>query len=217
MDILPSQYFGQHIPHQQFQLALQFRLGARIAAGTTACPECSNATIDVFASHATECKHGGGVTARHNAVRDTLCQLARTSKRVSNTEERGLLNDGTARKPADVSISNWNLNRKLCVDVSIVTGTATDGISRMEATKKTKYLLKCNEEQMDFRPFVLDSFGRMGEEAWMLLNRLSYKYADACHIPVHEAKRRLRGKIVIAMIKQQSAQIARRVRDGPTG
>ena len=74
-----------------------------------------------------------------------------------------------------------------------------------------KYLLKCNEEQMDFTPFVLDSFGRMGEEAWMLLNHLSY------NISVHKAKRRLRGKIVIAMIqiKQQSAQIARRVRDGP--
>lgn len=46
----------------------------------------------------------------------------------------------------------------------------------------------------------------------MLLNRHLYNYVDACHIPVPDAKRQVRGKIMVTMTKEQSAQIAERVR-----
>ena len=86
------------------------------------------------------------------------------------------------KKPADVSIESWTLNRKIAIDVAVVSGKGDEGIKRKEAEKRTKYLLKCNVENLEFKPFVLDSFGRMGQEATIILRRLSYNYADACHI-----------------------------------
>jgi hypothetical protein len=42
---------------------------------------------------------------------------------------------------------------------------------------------------------VLDSFGRMGDEAIIILRRLAYNYADACQIAVSKAKHLLKGKL----------------------
>ena len=94
--------------------------------------------MDVFAEHATICKFGGGETSRHNEVRDKLAQQAKLAGRVVNTEEKNLLNDGSARKPADVSIESWTLNRKIAIDVAVVSGNSQGGIKRNEVEKRAK-------------------------------------------------------------------------------
>lgn len=211
LGILPTESFGQCIPHLQFQIAAQFTFGKRIS-NKNKCQGCGeNQAMDPFAEHATICKYGGGETSRHNAVRDMLAQIARHAKRVAKTEEKNLLNDGTARKPADVSIESWTLNRKIAIDVAVISGTSHEGIKKKEAEKRTKYLLKCSEENLEFKPFVLDSFGRMGDEAIIILRRLSYNYADACQIAVCKAKHLLKAKIMLAMVKEQSRGIMNRI------
>ena len=74
-----------------------------------------------------------------------------------------------------------------------------------------KYLLRCNQEGMEFMPFVMDSFGRMGDNARIILKRLSYKYADTLKIDVGKAKCLLREKSVLSMVKEQSKQILNRI------
>jgi hypothetical protein len=84
-----------------------------------------------------------------NAVRDMLAQLAIRAKRVVKTEEKNLLNDGTARKPADVSIDReLDAKQKNCHRRSSSLGNKSRGnqekgsretnqVSTLMATKKT--------------------------------------------------------------------------------
>jgi hypothetical protein len=47
-----------------------------------------------------------------------------------------IFHDGTAKKPADVSIESWTLNRKIAIDVAVVSGTNHEGIKKKEAEKR---------------------------------------------------------------------------------
>jgi hypothetical protein len=58
---------------------------------------------------------------------------------------------------------------------------------------------------------VLDSFGRMGDVEIIILRRLAYNYADACQIAVSRAKHLLKGRIMLAMVKEQSNGIMNRI------
>jgi hypothetical protein len=211
LDVLPTEFYNQCIPHEQFQLAIKFQFGKRLTT-KTACQGCKDIyAMDVFAEHATICKFGGGETSRHNAVRDCVAYQANKANRIAKTEERDLLNDGSARKPADVSIENWVYNRKIAIDIAVVSGTKQEGIKKKEEEKRAKYLLRCNQEGLEFKPFVLDSFGRMGDDARMIIQRLSYNYADGLKISVSKAKCLLKGKSVLAMVMEQSKQIMNRI------
>jgi hypothetical protein len=119
--------------------------------------------MDVFAEHATICKFGGGETSRHNEVRDCVAYQANKANRIARIEKF----DGSARKPADVSIEK-------VIVLAVVSGKKQEGIKKMEEEKRAKYLLRCNQEGLEFKPFVLDSFGRMEDDVSMIIQRLSY-------------------------------------------
>jgi hypothetical protein len=42
--------------------------------------------------------------------------------------------------------------------VSTTEGTKQEGINKKEEEKRPKYLMRCNQEGLEFKPFVLDSF-----------------------------------------------------------
>jgi hypothetical protein len=167
--------------------------------------------MDVYAFHATVCPLGGGAIARHNAVRDKLVILAGLSGFVSRPEEKDLLKDGSSRRPADVWIQSWNLEKGLAIDVAVVDGANVNIISKTEAIKNGRYLVDCASKGLGFVPFVMDSYGRLGETAVEVLDKLAYGYAENMLIPVEKARDRLRKSIVQTMIRAQSALIERRI------
>jgi hypothetical protein len=57
--------------------------------------------------------------------------------------------------------------------------------------KYERYLVDCANNGLGFIPFVMDSFGRMGEAAEEVLNKLAHGYAENFLQPVGKSKERL--------------------------
>jgi hypothetical protein len=166
--------------------------------------------VDAFGIHGAKCHSEGGLTKRHNVTRDTLHKIAMESGKQSEMERKEILNDGTDRRPADVYIHNFAMIQALAVDVAVVDGAAVNSIKNKEIEKRRKYLVDCANNDLLFSPFVLDSFGRIGGCALRILRKLSYKYAETHDIAVELSLERLKMKVVLAMIREQSAQIIER-------
>jgi hypothetical protein len=113
--------------------------------------------MDMYGEHATNCKFGGGAISRHNIVRDTLASLCRQSGVICRIEEKDLLPD-TDRRPADVFVLNWALDKPVSIDVLVVCGRETNVIKSKEEDKKRLNLVDCENAGYKFEPFVLDSY-----------------------------------------------------------
>ncbi len=79
----------------------------------------------LYASHGTECHTGAGVIRRHDNVRDSLASLYRQAGYTASVEDRELLGD--ERRPADVYVLNYDLDKHCCIDVAVVSGMDPDG------------------------------------------------------------------------------------------
>jgi hypothetical protein len=209
--LIPSESMKQYLPNDEFRCAIKYQLGFKITEEGGKCEVCSG-IMDAYGAHATVCKLGGATIARHNTVRDKLVVLAGLCGYVSEYEKKDLLKDGSARRPADVWIQSWIRDKDLAIDVAVVDGAVNDNIKKTEKTKNERYLVDCANNGLGFIPFVMDSFGRMGEAAEEVLNKLAHGYAENFLQPVGKSKERLRKVIVQTMIRAQSAQIIRRIK-----
>jgi hypothetical protein len=212
LGVLPSSTLNQHIHNDVFKAAVGFQLGMKFKGdGRSGCEgkKCK-VLMDMYGEHATNCKFGGGAISRHNIVRDTLASLCRQSGFICRIEEKDLLPD-TDRRPADVFVLNWALDKSVCIDVAVVCGRETNAIKSKEEDKKRLNLVDCENAGYKFEPFVLDSYGRMGISALRVLNKLAVGYAETHEIHVAVAKGRLRGLIMQSMIREQGRQIVERM------
>lgn len=125
-------------------------------------------------------------------------------------EREDVLDDGSEQRPADVYINNWCLDKPLAIDCAVICG-GKKGIAAKEREKRNRYLVACENNNVAFTPFVMDSYGVLGLAARQVLDKLAYGYAEKHFISVGVAKERLRGMIVQAMIREQSAQIIERM------
>jgi hypothetical protein len=210
-DLIPSVSMGQHLVQDEFRKALAFQLGIKLLWDSRTKCEACHKIMDSHASHATECLVGGGLISRHDSVRDTLAGIFRQAGYTTTIEESDVLRDGSGRRPADVYVKNYDLDKHCCIDVAVVSGTVAGGIRGKEVDKRRLNLLDCENAGVRFLPFVLNSFGMMGQAAHRVLNGLAYRYAERHLISVAQAKGRIRGIITLAMIREQSVNIARRV------
>jgi hypothetical protein len=62
--------------------------------------------------------------------------------------------------------------------------------SRRGNRETDNYLLKCNEENLEFKPFVLDSFGRMGDESDNN-SRTIVQPTPTCQIAIEQGQKHL--------------------------
>jgi hypothetical protein len=81
------------------------------------------------------------------------------------------------------------LRIKSIIERLVVPGTKQEGINKKEEEKRAKYLMRCNQGGLEFKPFVLDSFERMRNCENDYLN-----YADGLN--VSKAKY-LKGKVSV--------------------
>jgi hypothetical protein len=193
----------------QFRTAIKFQFGLKLGESEDSCESCGG-SMDYFGAHGTLCGTGGGLTARHDKTRDAILEVVRQSGYACERERKELLDDGTDKRPADVYISSWSLDQALALDVAVVNGADPSAISKKEHEKNRKYLLHCSNNDLEFSPFVIDSFGRMGKAANLFIRKLSFKYAEKMTMDVSAARSRLKLKIVQTMIREQSAQILAR-------
>ena len=130
----PCEEAGTQVDSELFRIALGRRLRVPLNPGGQACP-CCGAQQDRYMDHALVCACGGDRTRRHNAVRDTICSLARNGGLQAQLEKGGLLparhpseegRGGGAqdRRPADVWLPSGAgpENRPLAIDVATTSG-----------------------------------------------------------------------------------------------
>ena len=209
---LPSEPLGFYMSPHQLRVAVKFQFGIetrRANCEQKLCEACGS-MMDPFGAHGTKCHKEGGLTKRHNVTRDTLHKAVMESGKLSEIERKEILNDGTDKRPADVYIFNYSMTQAMAVDVAVVDGATPNSIKNKEIEKRRKYLVDCANNEILFSPFVLDSFGRIGASGMKILCKLSFKYAETHDITVEQALWRLKMKMVMAMIREQSAQIIER-------
>ena len=132
--------------------------------------------MDVFGDHSVMCRRSG-LWNRHLGVQSFICQML-SEARVPHEREVAIT-PGSQERPADILLKRWHNGRDLAVDLTIVhsmpasvgreAGTAARVFSGVEAKKKRRYEAACEAQRIDFKPFVMDTFGGIhgaGRELW---------------------------------------------------
>jgi hypothetical protein len=170
------------IDSRTFIALVKCRMGIPLAKVARKCPSCTSGTLDIFGNHAASCP--SGLTRRHNRVRDALHTLAQQAGMHAEKEKPYLLKDDPTLRPADVYITQWHLDRPICLDVSIVNPVAPSNVVRAathlaataqasEQTKLIMYGTKCADNQLEFCPLVMESFGGFGPLAIPIFKKIS--------------------------------------------
>ena len=123
--------------------------------------------------HATRCNIGGGVTQRHDDVRDALHDwLEDIGRHPKKEQDIPHWDTASERARLDIVLSDPRLG-EVCIDVSVVTTVthgagrgALRGIERRERKKHLRY------PGRGLFPFVLDVRGRWGREAHVLVQAM---------------------------------------------
>ena len=89
---------------KQVGAALRWVLGVPLRDGMYRCPDC-NFNADQMGHHAVACVKAGGHIYGHNAVRDTLLQVAAAAG-FTVERERAIPSDASLR-PADLLVHAW--------------------------------------------------------------------------------------------------------------
>jgi hypothetical protein len=97
----------------------------------------------------------------------------------NETERKRYLTMGSTHSKADVYIQKYSIIQALAVDVAVVDGGAPNGIKTKELVKRGKYLVDCANNDVLFKPFVLDSFGIIGDCAMKIVVVLAYSRYDS--------------------------------------
>lgn len=120
-------------------------------------PRCLCSTpidSDGMMEHLATCPHLGGVTHRHDAVRDLFAELLLATNQVFQAEVVGMLPD---QRRIDILL--YKQPRALALDVNI-RSTATygyqDATIRGDAFKERKYSDDCDRAGLDFKPLTFD-------------------------------------------------------------
>jgi hypothetical protein len=175
LDLAQAQYSGlwlSAIPIPSLRLnlrplefinAFKYYFGIPIFEANSQCNKCRT-KMDEWGVHAINCKFGGDPISRHNYLRDILWRLSVESNYNARIEEKDLIENSNQR-PGDVFYSGWSTARDLCVDISVVDGfgssssSSKSNLDTRANQKIKKYKDKCQEVNVDFTPFVLDSVG----------------------------------------------------------
>jgi hypothetical protein len=154
-------------------------------------PRC-NAVLDVKGTHALSCKAKGDSISRHNHICFPILDKARAANLSARSEVRHMVPD-SERRPGDIVISEFENNRDLVLDVTVVNSQcvsyrksapedanfAVYAIERAEKRKDKDTLKFCSDRGMCFLPLVVESYGGWSEGAHAFFEELIHRYAQA--------------------------------------
>ena len=101
LQAVPVKSLGLHLRPLEFTTSVKYRLGMPVYQRSGPCRACTVQESDRFGDHAVGCGSEGTRIYRHNSIRDSLYQTAKSAALSPAKEENSLL-PGSAEKPADV-------------------------------------------------------------------------------------------------------------------
>ena len=176
--------------------------------------------------HAMNCKYGGVVHRRHDALKYELMNIAAMATRESAVGAEPLINPGSLTALRSNSDSNndtvssedrgdiivrslWGNQHDGIIDVRL-TNTDAPGygdrdpkkvLQSAAKSKKTMYLDACFQQRRTFTPFVVSTDGMLEKEAKALLKTLSMMLAEKWQKPYSVVAGIVRSKIGIAVVR----------------
>ena len=114
---LPS--FGLTLDHFNFQTLCKWWLGLNQPLAAEKCSLCYVNTTPK-ATHNLACKNGGDLIKRHNKLPNFIFHIAQQCGLNPVLEKKNILGDcDSGKRPADVLIPSWSLNKDYAIDVAI--------------------------------------------------------------------------------------------------
>ncbi len=148
----------------------------------------------------------GNLVRRHDKIRDFLLSTSKQGNLECIKEETNLLS-GSKDRPGDIYYPMFTCNRGLCVDVTVVSsfadGDANFILEKAAESKREKYSIRCRDNNMDFKPFVLDSMGCLHKESITFMKRLASSWSTAKGVAFGPASFSLLQKLSVLQMKIQ--------------
>jgi len=222
---LPSHGFTMN--SEYFQSALCHYLGLPVyhlpsnAFKSLKCQLCLKhkngpSPLDSFGYHATACSMGSGKNARHDAIRDLLYNICVNELGINVGLEWPGIIDGSKERPGDILLRGFSNSggKDLAVDVSVISiplsqqTFSTEMIRDSAAKAKSlKYREKLAALNMDFTPFIMDTFGGFHSDALKLIDRLASLWASRHLCEFGVAKDFLVTRLSFCLRKSLASQI----------
>lgn len=166
---------------------------------------------------ASQCSTGSKRFTKHHALRDTVQALAQAGGHHCAKESSATIRSVRpgSMKRTDVTVHDWPPKRALELDVTIthpftiLDGGTTwrrtgdpepeDAARLAEASKDRKYKTVIESAGGEFQPVAIESFGRFGPRARMILNKLKDDVSFRTGIPRDIVNRYWNQRIVISL------------------
>ncbi|MEM7375697.1 MAG: hypothetical protein AAF587_44300 [Bacteroidota bacterium] len=168
---LPNRNLGGNLSGPEFSVCIAWRLGLPMIRADLPCRHCGS-SLDAFGDHVVSCARSGLRIHRHNAIRDCLFHIARSSG-LSPSMEVSV--DASSSRPADIYIPSWHGGHSCAVDVTVTHPLRSDLLSqarhhsgvglRKGELRKQANADRCRTAGVGFLVFGLESFGGASESS----------------------------------------------------
>ncbi len=139
--------------------------------------------MDIYGAHAVTCRSGPSMIKRHNSIRNYLYGQMKIANYTCCVEKKYLDHDG--KKPADIYVESLVLNKPTAVDVAVTSCTQKAILNKVNdkvyqaadhlvKAKLTKYKDFIERGDIEFVPFVVESFGGISAPAREILRRIAH-------------------------------------------
>ena len=186
LNVVPSPGLGLSCQGREFRCAALYRLGAPIFEQDADCPACGRPS-DKFGHHAISCAVSGERISRHNELCNVLFRTAQKANLGPAREFRGLI-PGSAARPADVFLRNWDRGRHAALDLTVISPMQAAVVDQEAAN--SGYALRyawdrkmrsgfepCSAQRISFIPLPVETFGGWHPEAEKQIARVGRELA----------------------------------------
>ena len=151
-------------------------------------------------------------STRHNAVRDRLAKAAMDGQFSVSVEKKDVLSDGSQSKPADIYIPFWKYGKAVAIDVTGAPShefcdDVSESLNKAANRKNDKFLKRCNESGVMFKPFVFGSLGNFHEDSVAIINRIGVAQSRTRGCKRGDCVRWLKGALSFDIMKAQANAI----------
>ena len=158
-----------------------YRLGAPIFEQDALCPACGRQS-DKHGHHAIACAVNGERIARHNNLCNVLFRTAQKANLGPQREFRGLI-PGSAARPADLFLRNWERGRDAALDLTVISPLQVAVIDQEAANpgyalrfawdrKMRSAFEACSSQRISFIPLPVETLGGWHVEAEKQIQRI---------------------------------------------
>ena len=223
LNVFPSPALGLSLHPQEFRCATLYRLGAPIFEQDAPCPACGRSS-DKFGHHAIACGVHGERISRHNEICNVLYKTAQKAGLGPAREFRGLI-PGTAARPADIFLRNWDRGRDSALDVTVISPVQSAVVDReaVESGFALQYAWDrkmraahdaCNAQRISFIPLPVETYGGWHPIAAKQIARLGRELSRSpAGVPQDTASKHLFQRLALSIQKGNAALILSRSTD----